>query len=134
MLLRLVAPDGAEVWRDEGWPAGEPTTGWPVDEVRFDDHQVGVPNDAAPGRYRLMLSFYDPVTGELLPLADGGAAHEVASLEVKTPGTSEQSASPPGSPGVDPSAGATVTPRLHAIEVDANWQDVQLTDLQHARN
>ena len=95
VLLRLVAPDGAEVWRDEGWPAGEPTTGWPVDEVRYDDHQIGVPDAAAPGRYRLMLSFYDPATGELLPLADGGVAHEVASLEVKAPGANTQPASPP---------------------------------------
>ena len=59
VLLRLVVPDGREVWRDEGWPAGEPTTGWPVDEVRYDDHQIGIPDDAAPGRYRLMLWFYD---------------------------------------------------------------------------
>ena len=92
-----------------------------------------IPGDAAPGRYRLMLSFYDPATGELLPVADGGVAHEVASLEVKTPGTSEQPASPPGSAGAGPSAEAAVTPRLHAIEVAANWQDVQLTDLQHAQ-
>jgi hypothetical protein len=133
VLLRLVAPDGAEVWRDEGWPAGEPTTGWPVDEVRFDDHQVVIPGDAAPGRYRLMLSFYDPATGALLPLAGDGLAHEVASLEVKTSGTSEQPVSPPGSAGAGSSAGAAVTPRLHAIKVDANWQDVQLTDLQYAQ-
>ena len=110
VLLRLVAPDGGEVWRDEGWPAGEPTTGWPVGEVRFDDHQVAIPGDAAPGRYKLMLSFYDPATGALLPLADGGLVHEVVSLVVKTPGTSEQRASPPDSAGADPSVGAAVTP------------------------
>ena len=80
-----------EVWRDEGWPAGEPTTGWPVDEMRFDDHQIGIPGDAAPGRYRLMLSFYDPKTAALLPLADGSVAHEVASLEVQAPGTERPS-------------------------------------------
>ena len=133
VLLRLVAPGGHEVWRDEGWPASEPTTGWPVDEVRFDDHQIGVPGDAAPGRYGLMLSFYDPATGELLPLADGGIAAEVVSLEVQAPGTNAQPASPPASGGDGQSGGGAVTPLMRGIEVGASWGDVQLTGLQHAQ-
>ena len=132
VLLRLVAPDGHEVWRDEGWPAGEPTTGWPVDEVRFDDHQIGVPGDAAPGRYRLMLSFYDPATGELLPLAGGAVAHEVASLEVQAPGTERPASHSPASGGDGQSGGGAVTPLMRGIEVGASWGDVQLTGLQHA--
>ena len=86
-LLRLVAPDGVEVWRDEGWPAGGPTTDWPVGDVVDDAHELVIPADAAPGRYRLMLSFYDPRNDELLPVAGGRVSHEVATLEVGMPGT-----------------------------------------------
>ena len=99
LLLRLVAPDGREVWREEGWPAGEPTTGWPVDEMRYDDHQINIPDDAASGHYRLMLSFYDPKTAELLPLAGGAVSQEWASLEVQAPGANVQPAAPPASDG-----------------------------------
>ena len=132
VLLRLVAPDGREVWRDEGWPAGEPTTGWPVDEVRFDDHQIAVPEDAAPGRYRLMLSFYDPKTAELLPTAVGGVSHEVASLDVRASETGGQTpASAPGSGGQ--AAESAVAPRVRSVAVRASWDAVQLTMLQHAQ-
>ena len=134
LLLRLVAPDGREVWRDEGWPAGEPTTGWPLDEVRYDDRQITIPDDAAPGPYKLMLSFYDPKTAELLPLAGGAVSHEVASLEVQAPGAKVRPASPPAPVSVEQSeAGGAVTPRMRAVEVSASWGDVQVTGLQHAR-
>ena len=34
VLLRLVGPDGAEIWRDEGWSAADLTPdGWPEAEV-----------------------------------------------------------------------------------------------------
>ena len=134
VLLRLVAPDGREVWRDEGWPAGEPTTGWPVDEMRYDDHQINIPDDVAPGRYRLMLSFYDPETGELLSVADGGVSREVANIEVQAPETKVQPTSPPASGNVAQSeAKGAVMPGMRASEVDASWGDVRLTSLQHAQ-
>jgi 4-amino-4-deoxy-L-arabinose transferase-like glycosyltransferase len=134
LLLRLVAPDGREVWREEGWPAGEPTTGWPVDEMRYDDHQINIPDNVAPGRYKLMLSFYDPNTAELLPLGGGAISQEVASIEVQAPGAKVQPASPPASGNVEQSeAKDTVTPRMRAVEVSASWGDVRLTGLQHAQ-
>ena len=133
VLLRLVAPDGREVWRDEGWPAGEPTTGWPVNEVRYDDHQINIPDGAALGRYKLMLSFYDPKTAELLPLAGGAVSQEVASIEVQAPATKVQPASPQASDSVEQSGEGAVTPRMRAVEVSASWGDVQVTGLQHAR-
>ncbi len=118
VLLRLVAPDGREVWRDEGWPAGEPTTGWPVNEVRYDDHQIGIPGDAAPGRYRLLLSFYDPKTAELLPTAVGGVSHEVASLDVKAPETGDQT--PSSASGSEGQAEVgVVVPRIRSVDVRA---------------
>ncbi|MFO7635253.1 MAG: glycosyltransferase family 39 protein, partial [Caldilinea sp.] len=62
VLVRLVAPDGDEIWRSEGWPWGAPTANWPVRQVRPDGHTITVPPDAAPGLYQLLFSFYDPAT------------------------------------------------------------------------
>lgn len=66
-LVRLVAPDGAELWRADGWPWGAPTSAWPVREVRPDGYTLTIPSDAAPGLYQLVLSFYDPTTLAPLP-------------------------------------------------------------------
>ena len=89
VLVRLVAPDGSEIWRDEGWPWGAPTSEWPVREVRPDGHTLAIPADAAPGLYQLVLSFYDPATLEPLPavtVRDGQAlpagAQSVALVQV----------------------------------------------------
>ncbi|MCB0054245.1 MAG: hypothetical protein KDE24_32400, partial [Caldilinea sp.] len=89
VLVRLVAPDGSEIWRDEGWPWGAPTSEWPVREVRPDGHTLAIPADAAPGIYQLVLSFYDPATLEPLPavtVRDGQAlpagAQSVALVQV----------------------------------------------------
>ncbi|MDQ3248000.1 MAG: glycosyltransferase family 39 protein, partial [Chloroflexota bacterium] len=38
VLVRLVGQDGTELWREEGWPWGAPTTDWPLREVRPDGH------------------------------------------------------------------------------------------------
>ena len=95
VLLRLVGPDGAEIWRDEGWAGADVApAGWPEEEVVEDFRELVIPDDAAPGDYRLMLSFYDPSNGELLPAAGGGVSHEVTSFEVKAPGSGGASASP----------------------------------------
>lgn len=68
VLVRLVAPDGRELWRDEGWPWGAPTTNWPVRSHRPDGHEIVIPPDAPPGLYALVLSFYDPATFAALPV------------------------------------------------------------------
>lgn len=68
MILRLVAPDETEIWRDEGWPWGAPTSGWPLREIRPDGHTVTIPATAAPGLYRFELNFYDPATFDALPV------------------------------------------------------------------
>ena len=91
-----------------------------------------IPDDAAPGDYRLMLSFYDPSNGELLPAAGGGVSHEVTSFEVKAPGSGAPSASPStsGSSASTPELG--VAPQMRAHELDVNWPESQLTAVQHA--
>jgi hypothetical protein len=133
VLLRLVGPDGVEIARDEGWSAADVTTdGWPEGEVVTDDRELAIPDGAAPGHYKLMLSFYDPRNGELLPAAGGGVSHEVTSLEIKAPGSGAPSASSPVSGGSGQSAETDVSPQLRARELDVRWIESQLTAIQHA--
>lgn len=65
VLVRVVAPDGSELLRDEGWPWGRPTSSWAPGDVWPDGHSLTIPPDAAPGPYRVEVSFYDPATLEL---------------------------------------------------------------------
>lgn len=77
VLVRLTAADGTEIARSEGWPQGRPTSTWTLGDTWADGHSLAIPADAAPGTYRLDVSFYDsgtlerlsasrPLTGELL--------------------------------------------------------------------
>jgi len=70
VLVRLVDAQGNEHWRSEGWPWGAPTAGWPLREVRPDGHTVALPADLPAGLYKLVVSFYDPATLDLLPATD----------------------------------------------------------------
>lgn len=70
ILVRLVARDGSEVWRHEGWPWGAPTIGWEPLTVRLDGHTIAVPADTPPGVYQILVSMYDPETLEMLPNID----------------------------------------------------------------
>ncbi|HQY91801.1 glycosyltransferase family 39 protein [Caldilinea sp.] len=65
-LIRVVDANGNELMRDEGWPYGSPTSQWQPGEVWPDGHEFTVPQDAAPGYYRVDVSFYDPDTLEEL--------------------------------------------------------------------
>ena len=78
-ILRLVAPDGSELWRNEGWPWGAPTSGWPLREIRPDGHTVTIPATAAPGLYRFELNFYDPATFDALPVTPLNSTQPLAS-------------------------------------------------------
>lgn len=65
-LIRVVGAAGNELLRDEGWPYGAPTSQWTPGDVWPDGHTFTVPPDAAPGYYRVDVSFYDPDTLEEL--------------------------------------------------------------------
>lgn len=67
LLVRLVGQDGQELWRDEGWPFGSPTSTWSVGEVWPNAHVFDLPSTLLPNYYRLELGFYDPTTLEHLP-------------------------------------------------------------------
>jgi hypothetical protein len=92
VLLRLVGQDGGELWREEGWPWGAPTSGWPLREIRPDGHTVKIPATATAGLYRFEMSFYDPATLAPLPATVVNTTEplnttwrEVALLQVGTP-------------------------------------------------
>jgi hypothetical protein len=74
-VVRLRAADGTPAGRVaaqvEGWPWGQPTSGWEPGAVWFDGVQLAVPAEAAPGLYRLEVELYDPVAGAPLPVALG---------------------------------------------------------------
>ena len=66
VLVRLVDAMGNELLRSEGWPWGRPTSSWQTGDVWPDGHSLVIPQDAAPGPYRVEVSFYDPETLETL--------------------------------------------------------------------
>ena len=66
VLVRLVDAGGQELVRSEGWPWGRATSTWKVGDVWPDGHTLAIPAGAAPGPYRVEVSFYDPATLELL--------------------------------------------------------------------
>jgi hypothetical protein len=66
VLVRLVNPSGQEAARSEGWPWGRATSTWQPGEVWPDGHTLSIAADAAPGPYRVEVSFYDPATLDLL--------------------------------------------------------------------
>jgi hypothetical protein len=66
VLVRLVAPDGSDLLRSEGWPWGRPTHSWVPGEIWPDGHRWSLPLDARPGPYRVEVSFSPPATLELL--------------------------------------------------------------------
>ncbi|MCC6457534.1 MAG: hypothetical protein IT328_21435 [Caldilineaceae bacterium] len=65
--VRLVAEDGREVWREQGWPENRPTSIWAPTVLWFDTRTVTIPPETPAGIYRFDLSFVDPETHDLLP-------------------------------------------------------------------
>jgi hypothetical protein len=68
--VRIADAAGRELYQGDGFPWGSLTSQWPLGEVWPDGHQFTVPEDAAPGLYRVELRFYDPETLEILPAAN----------------------------------------------------------------
>ncbi|MDQ4077719.1 MAG: glycosyltransferase family 39 protein [Chloroflexota bacterium] len=81
VLVRLVGSDGTEIWRDEGYPWGAPTSEWPSEQLRPDGHKIAIPDDAPPGDYALLLSFYDPGTFEHMSISNIGEAQPTGERE-----------------------------------------------------
>jgi hypothetical protein len=68
VLVRVVDAAGNEAARSEGWPYGAPTQSWQQGVTWPDGHRLTLDPHAAPGLYRVEVSFYDPET--LAPFGD----------------------------------------------------------------
>ncbi len=142
VLLRLVAEDGRELWRSEGWPWGAPTSGWPVGEVRPDGHSVVIPPEAESGMYRFVVSFYDPATLETLPVAtlDGKPLSEteraLALLQVGEPKLLSERASAPWQFGQVARLNAVEMPSAvqpgQALPLALEWESVERTGVDYS--
>ena len=88
--LRLLGPDGrpvaAEDYVPQNWFA--PTSLWAVGQAAVDQHALVVPNDLAPGVYRVTLRLYDPANGVAVETALG-ADVLLAEIEVVAPAGNE---------------------------------------------
>ena len=62
VLVRVTSTGGEEIARSEGWPYGSATSTWGASEMWPDGHQLAIDPAAAPGIYRIEVSFYDPAT------------------------------------------------------------------------
>jgi len=138
VLVRLVDRADNELWRDEGWPWGAPTAQWPIREVRPDGHKVAIPDEAAAGLYRFLLSFYDPVTLDSLPIMDArsgqpidGTERPVALLQVGAPPLAREMLDPLPHFGTSFTLnGFTLPAQIQSGEIlslQLQWQSLQRT-------
>jgi 4-amino-4-deoxy-L-arabinose transferase-like glycosyltransferase len=83
-FVHLLDPDGQGVTQADGPPFNNlhPTDHWLPGERLRDQRRLTVPQDAPPGRYQLVVGWYDPLTLERLPLVDGGDALLLAYVPV----------------------------------------------------
>jgi hypothetical protein len=108
--LRLLDADGGILWRDQRWPAGIPTSSWPIDTIQHDVYNVQTPPALSPGAYPLSLTFLTPDGEQALPITEGAArtaadgGYLVTTLQVQAPS---------------------------AIAIDAVWAPVQLHTIRH---
>ncbi len=72
VFVHLVDEQEAMVAQGDAPPLDNdyPTSFWGVGETLADEHRLEVKEDAAPGDCRLFVGFYDPATGQRLPLSD----------------------------------------------------------------
>jgi hypothetical protein len=72
-----------------------PTSAWGAGEMVRDTFALIVPDDAPPGLYDIQVGWYDPATGERLPVGEG-TAFRVAVLPVSWTGTGQEDLLPVG--------------------------------------
>jgi len=82
VFVHLVDEDGEFRGQDDSPPAlGRlPTTSWVPGEHIADAHRLVISSDALPGRHRLVIGLYDPITEQRLSLLDQQRAVQGDSL------------------------------------------------------
>jgi hypothetical protein len=86
-FLHFLDPEGRRVDQADGPPFDglHPTDHWLPGERLQDERQLALPVDAPPGRYQLVVGWYDPVTLDRLPLVGGGDSLVVGYVPVGQP-------------------------------------------------
>jgi len=83
-FFHLYGPDGFVTVAADGTPRGGlyPTWAWAAGERIVDTIRLQMPDDLPPGLYRIETGFYDPLTGERIPIETDGvpAANQSATL------------------------------------------------------
>ncbi len=72
-FVHLINSEGRIVAQRDQIPAGgtRPTSGWAPAEVISDGYGILIPEEIAPGEYRLRVGWYQAASGERVRLADG---------------------------------------------------------------
>jgi hypothetical protein len=86
VFTHLVGSDGKIYGQDDSIPLDgqAPTIGWVPGEVLVDHYDLNLRQDTPNGRYTLMVGFYDPESGERLPLEDhAGDSFVVTTVDVQ---------------------------------------------------
>lgn len=75
-FLHLTAADGFVVAQHDQQPFKGlwPTTAWAPTAVQADRFEIPLPDNLSPGQYLLLTGWYNPQTGQRLPLVDGPTA------------------------------------------------------------
>ena len=73
VFVHLLGPDGQRYAQADGPPLRglQPMTHWLEGEILPDRRELQLPADLPPGRYRLEVGLYDPLSGDRLPVGDG---------------------------------------------------------------
>jgi hypothetical protein len=71
-----------------------PTFHWDTSRYVRDEHDLLVPEDTPPQAYALRVGFFDPDSGQLLPLAGGGDTAQLAFVNVSPTGSAPKLQTP----------------------------------------
>jgi hypothetical protein len=97
-----------------------PTSAWGAGEMVRDSFTLTIPDDAPPGLYDVEVGWYDPVTGERLPV-NGGSAFRVAVLPVDWDTTPSENLEP-----ADASFGGLIALQGYSWEIESGLLRVTL--------
>lgn len=72
VFIHLLDASDVRVGQGDGPPLNNayPTSFWAAGESLADAHRLTIPANAAPGRYRIAVGLYDPISGQRLPMLD----------------------------------------------------------------
>lgn len=70
VFIHLLDGNDVQIGQGDGPPLNNayPTSFWAAGESLADAHRLTIPANAAPGRYRIAVGLYDPISGQRLPV------------------------------------------------------------------